>query len=324
MGINYFKGIGSIGKVQLNEQLDTNIRAYIDWGFLTIGGYFNVNMPQSGVYGGDQSRLRPANDPNYSNGQVWETFRSNLVWESGINSQYAGAIPPIQISGVYVNNIFYPTATTTGAFSHHINYPEGRVIFKNSIATTSIVKLNYSYKFVNIKSVDSELFRELMFNSFRVDKNYFLNPSSGNWSQLPVSRVQLPAVFVEILDKREYEGYQLGGGQRVRQTVFFHVFAENAWTRGVIVDSLANQNRTTLYLFDKNLMIAQNAFPLTASGTLTANPKTYPQLIQPSGNGGFWYEKAYILNSQVKKVDSVLPLYRGQVRWEIELDLIDL
>ena len=68
MGIleeNYhkFKYANHIGKDELSNLLETNIKMYLDWAFLSIGGWTNiVSGGFSGAYGGDFSRLYHVKD----------------------------------------------------------------------------------------------------------------------------------------------------------------------------------------------------------------------------------------------------------------------
>ena len=64
----------------LSEILLDNFVNFYDWGFLDAGLFYNIHMPQSGIYGGDRHRLRVVSDPNYNSGQVFEGYRQNWVW----------------------------------------------------------------------------------------------------------------------------------------------------------------------------------------------------------------------------------------------------
>jgi hypothetical protein len=76
----HLKNIGSIGQSLLNDQLNTSLVYFFDWGLLNIGNAVNVTVPTSGTYGGNAHQLRYVDDPGYSAGMVWEAFRSNWVW----------------------------------------------------------------------------------------------------------------------------------------------------------------------------------------------------------------------------------------------------
>ena len=96
-----FQHVSQVGDTLLNCELESNLKSYLDWGMLGIGGWFNVNIPTSGAWGGTFDQLRVVDDPSYTLGQVWETARKDWVWETGV--AYTGG-SPIDISGVYVNS----------------------------------------------------------------------------------------------------------------------------------------------------------------------------------------------------------------------------
>ena len=60
--INGLRGIRVASKLLgdnlLIDELEENIKAYLDWGFLNIGGYINVSVPTSGLYGGTFHELK--------------------------------------------------------------------------------------------------------------------------------------------------------------------------------------------------------------------------------------------------------------------------
>ncbi len=128
----------------LSNLLLENFIMFFDWGFTDLGGFYSVEIPEVGLYGGNKHELRPVQDPNYNDGQVWEGFRSNWVWETGVQNPEQ----PIQISGVFIGGTFRATGNIQQPF--HINYPDGRVVLDTAISTTSEVKLEYSHKWVNV------------------------------------------------------------------------------------------------------------------------------------------------------------------------------
>lgn len=273
-------GVNNIGDSLLNDKLVSNMVAFLSWGLLGVGAFTNVNRPtSSGHYGGAQYRLRLVNEPNYTIGQVWEGFRLNWVWESGIEYPFE----PIPISGIYLNNSFVPLAAT-GSNSYKINYPLGRVVFNSPVATNSRVELNYSYRHVNVYDADAPGFKELQFNSFLIDSN-FNNASSGVRSVLGKNRIQLPAIVVEAVPRRTLRGYQLGGGQEVSQDLLFHIFTETSFERGNLVDILTFQKEKRIMMFDKNAISSANAWPLNEYGALASGAMCYPDLLN-FYNGG--------------------------------------
>ena len=114
----------------LSNVLLDNFVYFYDWGFTDRGSYYNINIPQSGIYGGDRHKLRPVADPNYTSGQVWEGYRKNWVWETGITGSVN---QPIQISGLFIGNDFRATGNVQNPY--YIDYKNGRVVFDSAIST---------------------------------------------------------------------------------------------------------------------------------------------------------------------------------------------
>ena len=127
-------------------------------------------------------------------------------WECNPTTQQ-----PINISGVFVDGTFYATGNVTKPF--YVDYPNGRVVFDTALATTSTVQLEYSHKWVQIVPAQGvPWFREIQQGSFK-NEDGFQVEASGGWAQLGQTRIQLPAIAVEVVPARSLEGYQLGGGQ---------------------------------------------------------------------------------------------------------------
>ncbi len=277
------KGTQQYGDSLLIQQLETNLVAFFRYGCLEIGGFYNVirgDTSASGSYGANLARLRPVSDPNFVNGQVWEGFRQDWVWESGLDYH----TQPIQVSGVWVNGTFQ-----LNSGQMYVNYPLGRVIFNTPIATTSIVEASYSYNAVNFTTAAVPWFRQLMFESFRPDRPDFLTMTSGNWYILGKNRVQLPAVVVEAVPSRRFVGYELGGGHWVSQDVFFHIYAETPWDCQNLIDLTTFQHDKTIFFFDINRVSASGAWPLTVNGSIADGARTYPQLV--ADNNAFRWKR---------------------------------
>lgn len=307
------KGIRSLSDVGMQEQLRANLIAFFNWGLLNKGGFTSVTRTGSG----NRHLLRPVTeDPKFSNGKVWEAFRGDWVWETGV--EYA--TQPIGVSGVYVNNVFYPIGTT-GANAFHINYPLGRVVFDNAIPTNSTVSVEYSFRYYNFTTSDVPWFREFLFNSYRLDSPHFNQQGSGAWANtVGATRVQMPAVVVEVSPRRTLVPLQLGGGHWVRQDVLFHIFAQEPWERDRLVDFITHQRDKTILSFNKNLMAANDAFPLDYRGSLRTNPKMYPDLVAPTSAGGFFWKKIFFREMIGQDTISAPPLYRAVVRGTFEMD----
>lgn len=272
-------GLESITDFTYMEMLEKNLNTFFDWGLINANGFMNVNIPASGTYGGDFSRLRPVDDERFNDGTVWEAARMNWVWETGL----ASSIPPISpISGLFINNTFYPVSGNT----YYIDYPNGKVVFNNSIALNSVVKIEHSSKFVNVTSTQNIPWLRLAQNdSFRIDDTDFLS-GSGLWSNYGETRIQLPTIAIEVLTGKK-QGFQIGGGQYTRNRVNFFVIGEDKATVDRLANIIDNQREKTIYLYDSNKMASDGKFPLNQFGTPNSGFLTYPALVQYSGDGGY-------------------------------------
>ena len=135
--ISELEGFENFEDSTISDILQKNFVYFFDWGFTSSGAYTNVNIPGTGFYGSDKSRMQPLQDPNY-NGRVWQTQRQNWVWETGLNRG-----SPISISGVFVNNTFVNSG-------YKIKPKEGQIVFYLPISPTANVRISYSTKRVNV------------------------------------------------------------------------------------------------------------------------------------------------------------------------------
>lgn len=289
----------------LSNVLLDNLVNFYDWGFLDRGSFFNINIPQSGIYGGDRHKLRLADDPNYSNGQVWEGYRQNWVWESGIN---ATTTQPTRISGVFVDDTFYATGNVTKPF--YVDYPNGRVVFDSAQTTTSTVQLEYSHKWVEVVAAEGvPWFRQIQRGSFRNEEGFQVS-NSGGWAQLGQTRIQLPAVAIEVVPPKSMEGYQLGGGQWVNNEVVFYVMTENHWECANLMDSILYQNERTIHLFNPTQIALSGAFPFNYRNEL--NEHALPSGLYPNLIDNFLYRRCWIYDSKGTEISQLSPeLYIG-------------
>ncbi len=312
------KAVDEIGYSLLSDQLEINIISYFQWALLGVGGFSNVTIPSSGAFGGDRHRLRPATDSSYLPGQVWQGYRSDWVWETGVDY----SAQPIRVSGVFVNGAFQPS-TGVGPYAHHVDYPQGRVVFDSPLSSSAVINCEHSYRYVQFTSADVPWFREVQSNSLRVDDPQFSQQGSGAWSVPARNRVQLPAVVVEVVPRTTRKPLAIGGGSIVRQDVLFHVVAETSWDRGQLHDAITSQWQKRLVLFDKNLLAASDGFPLDAFGSPAGGARNYPDLIKPAAEGGFGWRQLRMeeFSSVSQPREVTAPLYVATVRGTFEVDM---
>jgi len=262
----------------LANSLEINLKMFYDWAFLSqLGGWTEVAVPTSGIYSADFSRLRPVSDPNYTNGQVWETPRKDLVWESGVDytNKTGGTDNPLPVGNPVING----TPVSTG---YYVDYQNGQVIFTNAISTSSTVKLQHSFRTVQIyRADDAPWWRIIQQNSYRPDSNQYLQLGSGNWSIFGQHRIQLPAVVIEVVPRGTAEGVELGSDSlNHKRDVLFNILAETAWQRNNLMDIFNAQTERGIHLFNTNDAVSE--WPFDYRGSLTGT-KTYPYFVSETG-----------------------------------------
>jgi len=279
------KGFNTVFDSTLNNELQDNIIEFLDWSLLNKGNYFNVTKGETSHTGQDYSLLQLSSYPHYSAGQAWDGFRKNWIWQSGV-SPPSGLTAPIVgdnhtkpgISGVYVDDIFYPS-DTTGDYAHSVDYFNGRVIFNNPIPTGSKVQAEYSYKYINVIYANNvPWLREIQYNTLDVPSSF--GNGKGEFEVPSEMRIQLPAIAVEIVPRRNYRGFAFGGGgQWVWTDVLFHCIAEDAYTRNSLLDMVSFQNDMNVEMFDSNNIAKSGAFPIDYRGVPVSGALRYPDLI---------------------------------------------
>jgi len=307
------KGFDSVFDSTLNNDIQDGIIEFFDWALLEKGNYFNVTRGELSPDGTDYSRLRMAPADVYPSGTAWEGFRSNWVWQSGITYSPAPKVGVDNakpgISGVYVNDVFYPSSTT-GVYSHYVDYYNGRVIFNSPIPTGAKVQVEHSYKYINVTYAYNFVWlRNIQANASN-PPSQFLTKDKTSWNIPPEARLQLPAIAIELVPTRSFKGYQLGGGQWVYTDIIFHCLAEDEYTRNKLVDIVSLQNDKVIQLFDSNKINSSGEFPIDYRGCPVSGALRYPDLIDKY-NGG------YLRLTQARAQDMIMinnNLYGGAVR----------
>ena len=307
------KGFDSILDYTLNNEIQDNLIEYFDWGLLEKGNYFNVTLGEQDYNGNDYSLLTPSTNTNFLSGEAWEGFRKNWVWQSGTGyttEPMVGSDDALPgISGVYVDDVFYP-ADTTGAYAHNVDYFNGRVIFDNPIPTGSKVQAEYSYKYISlIYAASVPWLREFYVNSMDLSNRDNVNVPTE-------MQIQLPAIAVEIVPNRTMKGYQLGpSGQFVDTDVLFHCIAEDDITRNKLVDIVSMQNDSNVVMFNSNEIAKSGDFPINSLGYTVSGALRYPELVDLYGCESF-----VMKDVNVQAIDMINSnLHAGVVRITTEL-----
>ena len=288
-----FKGVTSLFKEGISNTLLLGVQDLLSWSLLTAGAYQNISRdpPVSGVYGDElfyRYRLRPSDDPSYDFGQVWEGFRNDWVWESGVT--YEGT-SPIPVSGVWINGNYYKPDDST--FSHHIDFPNGRIVFDFPLNDTQIVEANFTHRTVGVALGSERFIQELMFDSYDMKSlDEYLAHASGDRTQLGERRLQLPVIGIELVKGQKSEPFQLGGARVVYNDILFHIFADNEFDKNNIRDALMSQEEKVFYLIDRDRLKSSTRhnnpalkFPhqLDLNGSPVQSGLMYPSLVSPTG-----------------------------------------
>lgn len=305
-----FRHVTKYTDTRISDNLGFGIVQFLNQCYLNVGAFSNIEVPTTGTYGGNLHQLRAVRDPRYTNGTVWEAFRSNWVFESDTVASEA----PIVASGVYVNGVFNPTTGVANA--HYINYPYGQVVFSGALPLNTSVTCNYAFKYVNITTNDVPWAREFMKDSLRPDLGGFNQFASGAWNTLAQNRVQLPAIIVHPLTSVRLEGTELGGMNKRYQDVLFHVYAEHPYDKTSIADDLINQKDAWFTLYNRDTVLASGFYPLDHRGAKSSNGRGYESLINDLP---YVYRKCVITDSTSKDYGKINGLWYSTVRWTVEI-----
>tara|TARA_Y100000004_G_C8934056_1_gene421327 strand:+ start:898 stop:1890 length:993 start_codon:yes stop_codon:yes gene_type:complete len=315
------KGFTTVHQHTTSNDIQDNLVEFFDWSLLEKNNYFNSTLGELSPDSQDYSKLRLSKNENFTAGQVWEGHRENWVWQSGISGVDGYHNPLVGsnhtkpgISGVYVDDTFYPS-TTTGDYAHHVDYFNGRIVFDSPIPTGSKVQAEHSYKYINVIYANNlPWVKEIQTKSLSLAAGFFTN-EKGDVNVPQEAKVQLPMIAVEVVPNRTFQGYQLGGGQWIRQDVIFHCIAEDEYTRNKLIDIVSLQNDKTICLFDSNRINSATKFPIDYRGMPVSGALRYPDLVEQFYGGKMRLTKASV--QQMEMVDS--NIFGGVVRMTTEL-----
>lgn len=294
-----FNTITSLGGNTLLNELEENIKTFLDWGFLNIGGFINVKIPTSGLYGGSFHELKISEQPGFNKGQIWQSPKKDWVWETGVSFN---GTQPTHISGVSIGTNFYPSPTGSGSVGYHINYPLGQVVFDKPLAAASTVKLEYSYRWCQVyKSSTDPYWVELQ------GMTYSPSPAinqkdKGDYSISSNHRIQMPCVVIEPIASSYSQPWQMGAHDfAVNQDVLLHVFSENASDKNKIADIIRLQKQKTLWLYDIQKVINSGVNPLNYQGSINNTGKNYCELVL---NPLYRWKRCYLKDISILDMES--------------------
>ena len=136
--------------------------------------------------------------------------------------------------------------------------------------------------------------------------------------------MQLPVIAVEAVSRRDFEPFQLGGGQYVNTEVLFHILAEEEYDRDKLLDIVSLQNEKTINAFDSDRVedYQIKAFPLDWRGMTRPSGLRYPELVDDFRSVKILHGSIRLKDSAITASTSINPnLYHGVVRTSTEVIL---
>lgn len=243
--------------MQVSENVEKNLISYIDYGFLDLGGFFNIDLNQSGDYVSNLSSLTKVVD---NRGFTYWAGPKNWVYESGAYS--SGVNAPAQI---YVNNNLYSLGS--------INYKDGCVY--NIPATGTSVKASFAYKWIKVDSANNLGYGK----TIKVGQNR-TDVSVIGRSGAPELSVSLPFISIDVPPITSNKAYGMGGDLTPMIYKFkakATIVSDNPSDVKRIADVLVKQEGFSINTYNANTVRSSGAEPLNSDGTLKSG-KTHDQL----------------------------------------------
>lgn len=311
-----FKNIFNINNDLLLNILESNMKMFLDWSFLNIGAWFDVNIGNESIYAGNSHyKLISVDDPAYIDGQVWQGIRKDWVWETGV---VYNSTSPKEISSITINSPGAATLVKTDGYT--IDYPNGRIILDEAISTKSTVSIEYSYRFIQVyRANDTPWFNILQYNSYKTDAKDITQTTTGDWSIGGYNRIQMPCIIIESLPRSRSMPYELGsGGLVTEQDIMLYIFAENKNDRNKILDIIRLQQDTVIYLYDTNAVAQNDHFPLNYDGSRKNSSLMYPDLVD-----SYKWRKCWLRNINLVEMLTQHPnLHSGAARITAEIIIL--
>lgn len=272
-----FVGVKNIGYPLIINELENNYKSFLEWGFLNIGAFTNINIPTSNIYNFDLHKLKPTKDENQNNRTVWQSARKDWVYESGI--AFSGNAP-INVSGIYINSSFYPAPTGNSDLGYSINYPEGKIIFNKPISLSSNVEVNYSYKNIQIyKMAEFPYWQQIQQRSLENKLGFSLS-DKGDFAINSEHRIQLPAIVIETVAKSNLKPFHLGDtSQLLEQDILLHILSDQPKDKNNIVDIIRLQKDRIIFLYNTTSVVNSGIYPLNYDGSKNINGQNYKNIV---------------------------------------------
>ena len=305
-----FGYVNKFGQYNIIGQLEDNLKSFFDYAFLSIGAFTNVSSANTSLYGGSFDTLNSISDPSYTDNTIYETVRKDWVWDSGVS--YSG-VSPVDISGVYVNDTLIPAPSGNVTYPYHLDYNQGRVVFSNALSSSDTVKMNYSYRNVQVyKGNESDWFKELQYNSY--DPSKFTNVKNI----INTHRVQMPCILIELAPGTDLIPYRIGTTENIiRQDVILHILAEKYVDRAYLLDILLLQKDKAIRLYNIHKIVENSVYPINYDGSRNSSYLNYAQISQ---NNTYFLRTCFFRDMNVIDLDYLTgSISRASIRLQLEI-----
>lgn len=297
------------GQSTLEDIIQDNVIMFLKYGFLELGAYYNINYNSINPFNGENdSILKPITAPGSSGYTIYQGLKHDWIWETGVVLKNGSGTQPISISGIYINDVFYPTGSTITGTGYRINYPNGQVIFDKPLSAAHIVKSAHPIRWVNVYKKDSYEYRKLTSDWF--------NRTGGSGVGYDIQeKSYLPAIFVQVDGYNTIRGTNLGNrGKFISCNLRFDIFANNDFDRKQLQDNLYMLETKYVPILDLNTIPR----PFNSNGTLASGRQSWPALV----SGYKIADARFDENARIIKNNLVLPVKSSRVNLDLQLDIL--
>lgn len=302
-------------RLRRKSLVKSNLELWLNDLFLKDGFFTNVSTGETDIYGRDISEMIHTEDPSYLTGRVWQSAFKEWVHESGITPTNNLVTPPLLASGVTVDGTFYPKDPTAPgfnpAFSHALDYRNGRVIFDLPISLASTVQGEFAYKEI---TVDLAATFENETKEFFVETTYKDNPYQTGVITFPEENSRtLPMVLIDVT-AMGYDGYELGNASNLlRLQGSFIIWARDDYMRDQIEDLLGSQEHVVLKGIDFNT----GPYPLDYRNDKNPAFTSYDDLAQIWGP--YFWRRIYLDEVDSRRITPFYNIERTQVNFLVRV-----
>jgi hypothetical protein len=220
--------INDYNSVDFITELQENVKAFLDYSLLNIGGWTDVNTGENNC-GEDYFSLVKVKLPVSRPYEIWASPKKEWLWEDVEFYGDQPNIPTIYDTGINI------TSDCT------INYKLGQIS-----SNTPLTSPTASYSFRKVQ-IYTEIFGSWW---LKVTEKLFDNSKSDIYTLLRQHSVQLPAIVIEVSNTSS-KPMQIGSSALIiEQDLVFNIIAGDPKTRNKLASFLVQQDGKNFHLFN--------------------------------------------------------------------------